>query len=171
MTHGIPVQDPVDQVVAVHAALSDVGATLATAESLTGGGLAALITSVSGASHVYLGGVVSYATSVKVDVLGVSAEIVAGPGVVSGPCAEAMATGVRRLTGATYALSTTGVAGPDRQEGKPAGTVFVGLAGPGGVASVELALSGTRAQICAATHSAALGQLVDAVRAEQPDLR
>lgn len=160
-----------DTVVAVHAALRGVNATLATAESLTGGGLAALITSVSGASSVYLGGVISYATEVKVEVLGVSREIVAGPGVVSSECAEAMARGVRRLTAATYALSTTGVAGPQRQEGKPAGTVYVGLAGPRGLTSVALALDGDRPQICEATRSAALGLLLGSIRAEQPDLR
>lgn len=156
--------------VAVHAALRGVDATLATAESLTGGGLAALITSVSGASDVYVGGVVSYATSVKVDVLGVDPRIVARVGVVSAECAEAMAQGVRRLTGATHALSTTGVAGPGSQEGKPTGTVFIGLAGPGAVSSVELALIGTRSEICAGTRSAALGLLLDVLHAEQPDL-
>lgn len=159
-----------DHVVAVHAALRGVDATLATAESLTGGGLAAAITSVPGASDVYLGGVVSYATSVKVDLLGVDPNIVARAGVVSVECAEAMADGVRRLTGATHALSTTGVAGPDRQEGKPAGTVFLGLAGPRGLTSVELALAGTRSEICAATLAAALGLLLDVLRTEQPDL-
>ena len=158
------------QVIAVHAALRGAGATLATAESLTGGGLAGSITSVRGASDVYLGGVVSYATSVKVDLLGVDPQIVARAGVVSAECAEAMADGVRRLTGATHALSTTGVAGPDRQEGKPAGTVFVGLAGPRGLTSVELALAGTRSAICAETRTAALDLLLDVLRAEQPDL-
>jgi PncC family amidohydrolase len=72
---------------------------------------------------VYRGGVVSYATDVKVDVLAVPRALVELYGVVSAECARAMAQGVRRLTGATYGVSTTGVAGPDLQEGKPVGTV------------------------------------------------
>ena len=89
------------------------GATLATAESLTGGRLAALLTAVPGASAVYRGGVVAYASDVKVDVLGVPAAVVERYGVVSPECAGEMARAVRGLTGSTYGLSTTGVAGPD----------------------------------------------------------
>ena len=123
------------------------GDTLATAESLTGGQLAALFTSVPGASACYLGGVVSYATSVKVSALGVSASIIDEYGAVSAECAEAMATGVRTLLGATYALATTGVAGPDRQEGHPPGHVWVACATPTGAATRLLALDGDRAAI------------------------
>ncbi|MDO9354446.1 MAG: nicotinamide-nucleotide amidohydrolase family protein, partial [Solirubrobacteraceae bacterium] len=97
--------------------------TLATAESLTGGRVAASLTAVPGASEVFRGGVVAYASDVKVDVLGVPADVVATVGVVSAACAEAMARGVRSLTGASYAVATTGVAGPGEQEGKPPGTV------------------------------------------------
>lgn len=123
------------------------GATLATAESLTGGQLAALVTAVPGASSVFRGGVVAYASDVKVSVLGVPTSVVAHDGVVSGSCATAMASGVRRLLGATYAISTTGVAGPDPQEGHPIGTVFIGLAGPAGSVALPLALAGSRAEI------------------------
>ncbi len=108
------------------------GATLATAESLTGGRLAARITAVPGASQAYVGGVVAYATEVKQDLLGVPDPLLARHGVVSPECARAMAEGARRLLGASHALATTGVAGPDLQEGQPAGTVFVGVAGPAG---------------------------------------
>ncbi|WP_300682580.1 CinA family protein [Nocardioides sp.] len=139
------------------------GLTLATAESLTGGQLAATFTSVPGISAVYVGGAVTYWTEFKQSLLGVSEEIVDTVGVVSAACAEAMATGVRGLAGATYALSTTGVAGPDPQEGKPVGTVFVGIAGPGGVRAVQLALSGTRAEIQAQTCAAAVDLLIDAL--------
>jgi nicotinamide-nucleotide amidase len=133
----------IDDVTApVLALLTGAGATVATAESLTGGSLGALITSVPGASAAYVGGVVSYATAVKVDLLSVPQSVVDTHGVISGQCAEAMAAGVRDLLGATYGLSTTGVAGPDLQDGKPAGTVFVGIAGPTGVRSIELALTG-----------------------------
>jgi len=121
--------------------------TVATAESLTGGRLAAALTEVPGCSQVYGGGVVSYATSVKIAVLGVPEEIVEEHGVVSAECAIAMAEGVRALLGVDIGLSTTGVAGPDRQEGKPVGTVFVGVAGAGGATAIPLSLAGERPSI------------------------
>lgn len=136
------------------------GASLAVAESLTGGRLAAAVTAVPGASRAFLGGVVSYATEVKVGVLGVPADLVAAHGVVSAECAAAMAAGVRRLLGASYALATTGVAGPDRQDGRPPGTVYVALVGPDDVGEVlELALVGDRARIQDDTVTAALDLL------------
>lgn len=144
---------------AVHALLQGNGETLATAESLTGGLLATLLTDVPGASRSYLGGVVAYATSVKQAVLGVPQAVVDEYGVVSAACAEAMARGVRDRTGATYGLSTTGVAGPDQQEGRPVGTVFVGVAGPAGTHSVELALRGDRSAVRNGTCEAALSVL------------
>lgn len=146
------------------------GQTLATAESLTGGGLAALLTDVPGASRSYLGGVVSYATEVKTGVLGVPAAVVEEYGVVSGPCAVAMAEAARSLLGATYAVSTTGVAGPDPQEGRPPGTVFVGIATPTGSELLELRLSGDRRQIREATCAAALDALSRAVSRDDPGL-
>ena len=136
-------------------------ATVATAESLTGGMLGALLTSVPGASAAYLGGVISYATPLKVEMLGVPSDLVATHGVVSAACAEAMASGVRTLTGATWAVSTTGVAGPDGQEDKPAGTVFVGLAGPDIVLSKQAAFDGDRDEVRRATCTAALELLAD----------
>lgn len=134
--------------------------SVATAESLTGGLLAGFLTGVPGASVSFPGGVVTYATEVKQDLLGVPADVVAEHGVVSGPCAEAMASGVRRLLDATWGLSTTGVAGPDTQEGKPVGTVFVGVAGPGGVRSVGLRPDGDRAEIREQACIAALSELL-----------
>lgn len=132
------------------------GLTLATAESLTGGGLGEAITSVPGASAVYVGGVVSYATRIKVEVLDVPADLVAEHGVVSAECAAAMAVGAARLLDAAVAVSTTGVAGPDEQEGKPAGLVHVGVATPAGVVTQELRLVGDRHVVRAATVAAAL---------------
>lgn len=120
------------------------GLTLATAESLTGGGLGALMTSVPGASDVYVGGVVSYATRVKTALLGVPADLAAEHGVVSAECAEAMAVGARTLLDADVALSTTGVAGPDPQEDKPVGTVYVAVATGAGVRVQALSLMGDR---------------------------
>ncbi len=134
--------------------------TLAVAESLTGGLLAAAVTAVPGASAVFRGGVVAYATELKISLLGVPEDVVAGHGVVSADCARAMAVGARDLTGSTYALSTTGVAGPDSQEGHPVGTVFVGLAGPDRAVVVSLSLEGDRLAIAEATVTAALGALV-----------
>ena len=127
------------------ALLRTAGATLATAESLTGGRLAAAVTSVPGASASYLGGFVTYATELKESLLGVPRELVEQYGVVSGECASAMAAGCRAATGATYGVATTGVAGPDQQEGKPVGTVFVGLSGPEGETVLTMELLGDRA--------------------------
>jgi nicotinamide-nucleotide amidase len=135
------------------------GATLATAESLTGGQLAAAVTAVPGASRAYLGGVVSYATSVKERVLGVPEELVAQYGVISPECALAMARGAVLVTGADWALATTGVAGPDRQEGHPPGTVHVGLVGPEVATALALELVGDRAAIQARTCAEALSAL------------
>ena len=141
------------------------GLTLGTAESLTGGGVGAALTSVPGASGAYVGGVISYATRVKVEVLGVPLEVVYGDGVVSAPCARAMAAGVRRFLDADVGVSTTGVAGPDRQEGKPAGTVFVAVADVRGESVRALQLGGDRETIRAATTAAALELLVDRISA------
>jgi nicotinamide-nucleotide amidase len=140
------------------------GATAASAESLTGGRLAALFTEVPGSSEVFRGGVVAYATDVKVAVLDVPETVVEQHGVVSAECALEMARGVRRLTGATYGVSTTGVAGPDEQEGKPVGTVYLGVAGPDGDSAVALELVGDRATIQDRTCREAVLALADRLR-------
>ena len=109
------------------------GLTFATAESCTGGRVAERITALPGASAVYRGGVVSYWTSVKADVLGVPADTLDAHGAVSEETARAMAEGARRITGADIAMSVTGVAGPDPDErGVPVGIVYIGLATPDG---------------------------------------
>jgi nicotinamide-nucleotide amidase len=145
-------------------------ATLATVESLTGGRLAALVTAVPGASAGYLGGFVTYATRLKEELVGVPHEVVERYGVVSAECARAMAVGCRDATGATYALATTGVAGPDRQEDKPVGTVFVGLASPTGVGALAMELVGDRHQIQDRACREALSALCAILRGEQPPL-
>jgi nicotinamide-nucleotide amidase len=132
---------------ALHAALMDRHALIASAESLTGGALGDLLSAAPGASDTYLGGVVSYSTEVKRKILGVSEQTVDRHGVVSAECAAEMAAGVRALLDADYGVSTTGVAGPTTQEGKPVGLAFVGVAGPDGVHTKELRLDGDRAQI------------------------
>jgi nicotinamide-nucleotide amidase len=118
------------------------GLTLAVAESLTGGLVGARLTAIPGASDVFVGGVTSYASAVKYDLLGVDE----GP-VVSEEAARQMADGVRRLLGADVAIATTGVAGPDTQEGQEVGTVCLGLAVGDDVTSVRLRLPGQRAMV------------------------
>lgn len=107
------------------------GETLSAAESCTGGMISHLLTTVPGSSEYYLGSVTSYAISVKEKVLDVDARIIEEKGVVSSEVAAAMAEGVRALTGSTYAVSTTGLAGPGGDEKNPEGTVWIGVAGPG----------------------------------------
>ncbi|GAB3875999.1 CinA family protein [Terrabacter terrigena] len=130
--------------------------TLACAESLTAGLVAATVADTPGASAVLLGGIVAYAPEVKTALLDVPTELVARVGTVDPAVAVAMAEGVRRRLGATWGLSTTGVAGPGPSEGKPAGTVHVAVAGPSGTVTRALELNGTRAQIRAASVAAVL---------------
>jgi PncC family amidohydrolase len=144
---------------AVHS-LRRAGLTLATAESLTGGGLGDAVTSVPGASEVYAGGIVTYATRVKVDLLGVPGDLVERHGVVSAECAAAMASRVRSVVGCDLGVATTGVAGPDPQEGRPVGSVYVAVADASEVVVEELSLSGDRAAIRRDTVAAALRLLV-----------
>ena len=128
--YGIDVDDLESVCVAL---LKERGKTLAAAESCTGGLIAKRVTDVPGASAVFLGGVVSYTNGVKNKVLNVSESKLVEFGAVSEPVAIAMAEGVRALTGADYALSVTGVAGPDSDErGNPVGLVYIGLASPEG---------------------------------------
>jgi nicotinamide-nucleotide amidase len=118
--------------------LSQQGATIAVAESCTGGLLANRFTNVPGASAVFLEGNVTYSNAAKTRTLGVSTELLNRVGAVSKEVALAMAEGARARTGTTYALSTTGIAGPDGgTPEKPVGTVFVGLAAADGPSQVE----------------------------------
>jgi nicotinamide-nucleotide amidase len=123
-------------------------ATLAVAESCTGGLLGERITSVPGSSDYFLGGFITYASRMKVDWLGVPEKIIEEFGAVSSEAAEAMARGARRRSGATYALSITGVAGPDAGGEKvPVGTVYVGLADAGACSVTHRQFIGDRARI------------------------
>jgi nicotinamide-nucleotide amidase len=110
--------------------LAERGQTVAVAESLTGGMVAARLTSVAGASRGFRGSVTSYATDVKRDVLGVDGALLDERGAVDPDVACRMASGVAALLGSEWGIATTGVAGPDRQDGKPVGTVYVAVAGP-----------------------------------------
>jgi PncC family amidohydrolase len=120
--------------------LVTVGATLVTAESLTGGLVGAAVTAVPGCSAVYRGGVVSYATDLKAQLLDVDQAMLSELGAVHPRVAQAMAEGAARRLGADYAVSTTGVAGPSPQDGRRPGTVFVGVRGPHGVVGYDESL-------------------------------
>ena len=138
------------------AALRARGWTVAVAESLTGGLVAAAIVDVPGASASMRGGVVAYATDVKRDVLGVDAALLASEGAVDPAVAWQMAEGVRRLLGADVGIATTGVAGPEAQDGKPVGTVCIAVVTPGGSSGSTLVLDGDRAAIRAGATAGAL---------------
>ena len=119
--------------------------TCATAESCTGGGVGYAITSVSGASTVFWGGVISYDNSVKRDVLGVPAEILATKGAVSSECASAMAEGARRSLKTDLAVSITGIAGPGGGSAeKPVGLVWFGVVSKAGVRTEKMIFPGDR---------------------------
>jgi nicotinamide-nucleotide amidase len=135
------------------------GQTLAVAESLTGGLLAATVVEVPGASRVFRGGLVVYATDLKSRLAGVPADLLARRGAVDPDVAAALAVGARERCGADWGLGTTGVAGPDPQDGAPVGTVYVACAGPRGSSVSALALTGDRAAIRRRTVEAALDLL------------
>ncbi|QGQ19634.1 nicotinamide-nucleotide amidohydrolase family protein [Cellulomonas sp. JZ18] len=130
--------------------------TLAVAESLTGGQVAATLVDVPGASVVLRGAVVAYATDLKASLLGVDADLLAARGPVDPDVARAMAEGVRARLGADVGLATTGVAGPGAQDGHPAGTVHVAVATAGGTVARALFLTGDRAAVRAGATAAVL---------------
>lgn len=155
-----------DLTAALIARLTAKGLTLATAESLTGGALAAELTRPAGASAVVLGGVVVYATELKHTLAGVDAAVLAQHGPVHPEVARQLARGVRhRLAvggrAADIGIATTGVAGPDGQGGREPGTVFVGISYGEVDEAIELALTGDRAGIRAETVSRAIGILAE----------
>ncbi|MFF6808109.1 nicotinamide-nucleotide amidohydrolase family protein [Streptomyces sp. NPDC012616] len=155
--------------------LTATGGTLAVAESLTGGLVAAEITSVPGASKIFRGSVTAYATGLKHELLGVDAALLAARGAVDAQVAAQMAAGVRRALGADWGLATTGVAGPDAQDGQPVGTVFVAVDGPFGAdpgsaagGKVEaLRLNGDRAEIRRESVRSVLALLLTELAGEQ----
>lgn len=136
-----------DSVAELVARLSTARLQVAVAESLTGGLVMTALTSIPGASAVVRGGVVAYATEVKRSVLGVDAALLDERGAVDGDVALAMARGVRELVGADFGLATTGVAGPEGQDGKAPGVVFVAVDTPFDNWYRELLLEGDREQI------------------------
>ncbi|MEU5342862.1 MULTISPECIES: CinA family protein [unclassified Streptomyces] len=131
------------------------GETLAVAESLTGGLVAADLAGVPGASKAFRGSVTAYATDLKRDVLGVDATLLDQRGAVDPQVAAQMAAGARKVLGADWGIATTGVAGPEPQDGQPVGTVFVAVDGPHSASGegvlggkvVALRLNGSRTEI------------------------
>jgi nicotinamide-nucleotide amidase len=146
-----------------HDVLRACGATVATAESLTGGLVAAALTSRGGSSAVFRGGVVAYAVDLKTALLGVPTEVVERHGPVHPDTARAMAVGVRDRLDSDYGLATTGVAGPEAHGDQPVGTVDVCCVGPGEPVVRRYQLSGDRDTIRRTAVVAALEMLADTV--------
>lgn len=147
----------------VHRLLAQHGATVAVAESLTGGLLGAALTTTPGSSATFRGGLIVYATDLKETLAGVPGPLLEAEGPVSAHVAAALAAGARDRLGATYGVGVTGVAGPDPQNGQPVGTVHLAVAGPAEGEVRSLRCEGDREQIRAATVGAALSLLADAV--------
>jgi nicotinamide-nucleotide amidase len=145
----------------VHKRLVAAAATVAVAESLTGGLLGATLTAVAGSSRTFRGGVIAYATELKEHLLDVPGPLLDAEGAVSAHVAAAMAAGVRDRLQATYGVALTGVAGPDPQDGNPPGTVYVAVAGPGDGQVRELSVSGDRRAVRVAAVDAAIDLLRD----------
>jgi nicotinamide-nucleotide amidase len=125
--------------------LAAAGKTFSTAESCTGGTISQLITSIPGSSGYFLGGVTSYANSVKTGVLGVDPQIIEKHGAVSSECVAAMAEGVRKLTGSDYSAATSGIAGPGGgTPEKPVGTVWIGVSSERGTETYKVQYKGDR---------------------------
>lgn len=141
--------------------LKGTGKTVSAAESCTGGMISHLITTIPGSSEYFLGSVVSYSPDVKTHVLGVEAGTISDCGIVSSGVAAAMAEGARKLTGSTYAVSTTGWADSYGDEHEPAGTVWIGISGPDGTKTVKFQNSGTRRANIRQFASFALQQLTN----------
>jgi nicotinamide-nucleotide amidase len=148
--------------------LTRTGETVAAAESLTGGLVAAALTDVPGASEAFRGGVVAYATELKAQALGVDVTMLKRHGPVYAPVAAAMAEGVRTRLGATVGVATTGVAGPGPQDGHPAGTVHIAVSLAGDTVVRTMALAGTRDEVRRLTVERVLGLLLGRLREECP---
>lgn len=133
------------------------GETISTAESITGGLIGGAITGVPGSSEVFLGGVISYSNQMKKDELGITAADIKKVGVVSEAIAVAMALAIQKRTKSTWAISSTGVAGPGAADGVPAGTVWIAIAGPKIAQGIELSIAGKREIVRLGAVESALG--------------
>lgn len=146
------------------------GKTISTAESCTGGLVASMITSVAGSSEYYLGSVVSYANSVKQEVLGVPVEIIKEFGAVSSECVGAMAEGVRKLTGTDFSVATSGIAGPGGgSTEKPVGLVWIGVSSQSGTQTYKLTFNSDRKRNIERFASSALYKIFKKLEKELND--
>jgi nicotinamide-nucleotide amidase len=144
--------------------LTAAGQTVAAAESLTGGLVAAALTDVPGSSSAFRGGVIAYATELKAQLLGVDSGLLAAHGPVYAPVAAAMAEGVRKRLGATIGVATTGVAGPDPADGFPPGTVHVAVSLADDTVVRTMALAGNRDEVRRLAVEQVLGLLLGRLR-------
>ena len=148
--------------------LTATGRTVAVAESLTGGLVAAALTDVPGSSSAFRGGVVAYATEVKAQLLGVNGRMLAEHGPVYAPVAAALAAGVRTRLKATVGVATTGVAGPDPADGYPPGTVHIAVSLADDTVVRTMALPGNRDEVRRLAVERLLGLLLGRLREENP---
>ena len=144
------------QVEQIIAYLNERGETISVAESLTAGGLANMLTSASGSSAVFIGGITAYRNEIKESMLSVDAKIISEHTVVSEEVANAMGDGAIKAFGSTWAISTTGAAGPDPLEGHAPGSVWIAIRGPINQ-TIQLNLEGNREQVRSGTISTAIG--------------
>ena len=140
------------------------GEKIAIAESLTGGMLSAALTDVPGTSHIFLGSVIAYSVEIKIRELAVKQATIDRCGVVSEEVAFEMAEGIRSKFGSTWAISTTGVAGPGPSHSIPAGTVWIAIIGPSHREALALALEGDRAAVRLGAVESALATLARILR-------
>ena len=152
----------------IHDSLRARGETLSTAESLTAGGLGSALTIVPGASDVFLGSITAYRPDIKVSHLSVEQEVIAAHSVVSEEVALQMGHGANKSFGSTWAIATTGVAGPGPADGSEAGRVFVAFVGP--ITQVmELSLAGEREVVRNATIASAIASFARILRQRDKD--
>ncbi|MCP2637272.1 CinA family protein [Microbacterium sp. HD4P20] len=155
--HAPPFRRPAEEVLG---ALARRGWTVAVAESLTGGLVTSALVDVPGASASVRGGVVAYSAEVKRDVLGVEADRLSTAGAVDAAVARQMAEGVRRIMRADVGIATTGVAGPEPQDGQPVGTVWIAVVTPSGESTIRHAFEGDRPAIRRQTVDAVLAETI-----------
>jgi len=139
--------------------------SISCAESITGGALTAALVSISGASDVLLGSIVAYSKEMKINQLGLSAELITEKGLVSKEVALEMARGARQILGSSWAISSTGSAGPRALDGSSPGEIWIAILGPDRQESVKLSLNGARQEVISGAVESALTLLERILRA------
>jgi PncC family amidohydrolase len=139
--------------------------SISCAESITGGALTAALVSISGASDVLLGSIVAYSKEMKINQLGLSAELITEKGLVSKEVALEMARGARQILGSSWAISSTGSAGPRALDGSSPGEIWIAIVGPDRQESMKLSLNGARQEVISGAVESALTLLERILRA------